>query len=68
MARDDENLVDALKKMQAHGVRRLPIVNDEGVLVGILALDDVIRAVSEELNALVGLMSAEHAHEERYRL
>lgn len=67
-ARDHESLMEALKRMQAHGVRRLPIVSDDGALVGILALDDVVRAVSEELDALVSLMAAEHKHEQRFRL
>ena len=67
-ARDHESLMDALKKMQAHGVRRLPIINDDGALVGILALDDVVRAVSEELGALVSCMVTEHQHEQRYRV
>jgi CBS domain-containing protein len=37
----DDNLRSALKIMAAERVRRLPVVNAEGALVGILSLEDV---------------------------
>jgi CBS domain-containing protein len=45
-AREDENLLDALKKMRSFGVRRLPIVNETGGLEGILTFDDLIDLVA----------------------
>jgi CBS domain-containing protein len=44
---------DALTKMAAHRIRRLAVVGDEGELVGLLALDDVLDLLSEE-SAVVG--------------
>lgn len=38
---------EAAEVMQTHGVNRIPIVTPEGTLVGIVARDDVIRAVAE---------------------
>ena len=40
---------DALTVMRTHGVRRLPVVNPLGELVGVLSLDDVLALLAEEL-------------------
>jgi CBS domain-containing protein len=60
--------MDVLKKMQAHGVRRMPVIDGEGDLVGIVAFDDVARMLADELNAMVGVLASEHVREERYRV
>jgi CBS domain-containing protein len=53
VARPDEPLEEALQRMAAEQVRRLPIV-DDGRLIGILAQADVARtAHSEETGRLV---------------
>lgn len=39
--RPEEDLREALKKMAAEQVRRLPVVNPDGKLVGVLSLNDV---------------------------
>lgn len=60
---ESESLHEALKKMQSYGVRRLPVVNDDGGLEGILTFDDVIGLLSEELTDLVKLVANEQKHE-----
>ena len=62
-ARESENLYDALKKMRSFGVRRLPIVDDDGALVGILTFDDLVELVAEELSDLSSLVSREQKRE-----
>lgn len=47
-----DGILDTLQKMRAKGIRRLPVVNDEGGLEGILAIDDVLEVLSEELSLL----------------
>ncbi len=49
VVRDDIGLHAALEKMRAHGVRRLPIVNDYEQLVGLITLDDVVMLLADEL-------------------
>ena len=42
----------AVARMKEHGVRRMPIVDDEGNLVGIITADDLIQLLTTELFAL----------------
>ena len=43
---------DTLQRMRAKGIRRVPVVNSAGGLVGILAADDLLELFAEELNLL----------------
>ena len=56
-AREEDNLSDAIKRMHAVGVRRLPVVNDLGGLEGIVSIDDLIDLVAAELSELSALVS-----------
>jgi CBS domain-containing protein len=50
----DQPLVEALELMARHQVRRLPVVEDEGRLVGVISQADVARdARGEETGGLV---------------
>jgi CBS domain-containing protein len=55
IALESEDVLDILKRMRAKGVRRVPVVNQEGGLEGILTADDVIDLVAEQLKDLTGL-------------
>jgi CBS domain-containing protein len=61
---EGENLYDVLKRMQSHGIRRLPIVNERGGLEGIVTFDDVIELLSEELTDLAKLVVREQKREQ----
>lgn len=47
----NSSIDDALLRMRNGGVRRVPVVDDRGRLVGILALDDVYEHLSHRLPA-----------------
>jgi CBS domain-containing protein len=49
VASPDEPLGEAVVKMHDAGVDRLPVVDDDGQPVGIIARDDVVRAVAGAL-------------------
>jgi CBS domain-containing protein len=66
-ARADETLDDALNAMRTRGVRRLPVVSADGRLEGIVAFDDILEAMSEELGELVGLVAREQRREREAR-
>ena len=65
---DQESLHEALKRMQSGGIRRLPVVNAEGGLQGIVTLDDVIELLSEELTDMAKLVVREQKKERLQRL
>ena len=46
------SLSEASAQMRRHGVRRLPIVDDDGKLVGIISGDDLVLLLGRELNEL----------------
>jgi CBS domain-containing protein len=52
LARETDGVFEAVERMQDSGTRRLPVVSADGVLVGILTLDDVLRMLAGEMTAL----------------
>jgi CBS-domain-containing membrane protein len=46
--RADDDVLDALKTMRERHIRHLPVVNAEGMLVGVLSLTDLVLCAEEE--------------------
>jgi CBS domain-containing protein len=67
-ANEQDSTEAALKKMHEHGVRRLPVVDADGALVGILTLDDVLQYLTGQQSELVALVAREQQHERQYRI
>lgn len=55
--RESDSMFDALRAMRTHGVRRVVVTDDAGVLQGVLALDDLIEVVAEEMGAIAQALS-----------
>ena len=66
-AQERESIETALKKMQEHGIRRLPIVDGAGTLVGIVTMDDVLQYLTDQQNQMLALISRERHQERQYR-
>ena len=49
--------------MREHGVRRLPVLDDAGHLSGIVAVDNLLEALAEQLDAVVRVVKAEQTRE-----
>ncbi len=64
---EDTSLVDAVSLMKQRGVRRLPVVNANAGLVGILTVDDITDLLSEQISNLVGLINNEQRKERTTR-
>jgi CBS domain-containing protein len=52
-------IAELTEAMADGGVRRIPVVDDGGVIVGIVTLDDVVRLLSAELANLATVIDAE---------
>jgi CBS domain-containing protein len=57
--RANAGLFEVTQVMREHSVRRMPVVNDEGTLVGIITLDDVMALLTTELENLASVIEAE---------
>jgi CBS domain-containing protein len=66
-ARDDQGIFEAIQLMRSSGIRRMPIVDGQGSLVGIVSVDDLIQLLGEELSELGKLISREQARETKTR-
>jgi CBS domain-containing protein len=64
---EDDDLLGALAHMRERGVRRLPVVRPDGALSGMLALDNLLEALGEEIDGVVGVMRAQRTRELRSR-
>lgn len=65
--RENEMLWDALQRMRVRGVRRMPVVDQDGTLLGIITSDDLLEALTAELSQLVKLVGREREREARAR-
>lgn len=56
--REHDTVIDAIHKMRSRGIRRLPVVDLHGELVGVITQDDLLSVLSHELSTLIRV--AEH--------
>jgi CBS domain-containing protein len=55
----DTGIFDAIQEMKNVGVRRMPIVDNGGRLVGLLTVDDLIRLLSREMADIARIIGKE---------
>jgi CBS domain-containing protein len=56
-------IAEGVAAMSRRGVRRAPVVDEGGSLVGIVSMDDLLSALSYDLSSLAGLIKAQPAYE-----
>jgi CBS domain-containing protein len=66
-AREDDAVYETIERMQAKGIRRVPVVNSRGALVGILTLDDISEYLTEELTRLSKIAVRQQRRESKVR-
>lgn len=67
LAEESQPLESVLCLMREVGVRRVPVINDAGHLVGVLSLDDVLEAMAEQLVNIAASIRSEHRVERAVR-
>jgi CBS domain-containing protein len=65
--KESVGVFEAMQYMRSKTVRRLPVVDENGALVGILTIDDLLELLSEELLAISRLVSYQRQREARQR-
>lgn len=63
VAKESDDVLDVVELMKERGVRRVPIVNARGGLVGILSVDDVLEVFAAQLSDLAHIIGRERRHE-----
>jgi len=64
---EDESIFETAQRMRCRGVRRVPVITNQGALAGILAFDDILALLSEELSLLTKVTSREAEQEVKKR-
>jgi CBS domain-containing protein len=64
---EDDGVFECIQRMRLHGVRRMPVLDHEGQLVGIVSADDLVELLAEELGEIGKLIAREQAEEAHTR-
>ncbi|MGZ5052471.1 MAG: CBS domain-containing protein [Methylobacter sp.] len=60
---ESDGVFETIRLMRTKGVRRLPVVNQQGELVGIVSADDMLDLLAEELGELAKVSLREQEQE-----
>lgn len=66
-AREQDGLWEVMQRMRARGVRRVPVLDKEGDLIGIITADDIIELLSGELEDFAKIIGREQRREREVR-
>ncbi|WP_085583295.1 MULTISPECIES: CBS domain-containing protein [unclassified Pseudomonas] len=66
-ANQNEDLFDVILNMRRANIRRIPVVDDFGLLVGIATADDLVALLSDRLHELTLLIRQQSLREEDIR-
>jgi CBS domain-containing protein len=67
VVRESDGVAETIELMRAKAVRRLPVVDDAGSLVGIITADDFIDLLAEEMMGLARMLTREQRREAETR-
>jgi CBS domain-containing protein len=59
VAKETSSVEATLRFMHEVGVRRVPVLNSTGQLAGVMALDDALKAIADQLSNIAGCIRSE---------
>jgi len=65
--KETTEIFETIQYMRRKAVRRAPVIDDKGGLIGIITMDDLLKLLSEELSELAKLIDRETEKESRQR-
>lgn len=65
--RETDDLEAVFGRMRGRGIRRIPVVDKRGELIGIFAMDDLLELLATDLSKVVALIATQRRHEQRVR-
>jgi CBS domain-containing protein len=63
-AREEDSMLDLLDDMRRKAVRRIPVTGPRGNLIGLVALDDVLEVLAQQMQAAARAIGASSRHEQ----
>ena len=65
---EDLDATACLQQMRTHAIRRMPVMDQNGILVGIITVDDLLRMLAGELGEVAKLIEREQVVEMKTRV
>lgn len=59
----DDDIFEAARTMRRYGVRRLPVLDERGLVMGLVTADDVYAALAAHMRELRDALARERLHE-----
>lgn len=63
VARENDDIRETLSVMRVNGIRRLPVLGEQGDLLGIVASDDLISVLAEDIAAIANMTQHQRSRE-----
>ncbi len=67
IADEEDEVGEILEDMRKEGVRRVPVVDQTGILVGIFSLDDLLQFMALQMDLVAGIVGSQRSEEARLR-
>lgn len=58
-----ENVFETIERMRYKGIRRIPVVDKHGALIGIVSVDDIWKFLAKEVNELAEVTTRQRTRE-----